>query len=199
MRRRATLSSASFTIMVAHALGIQTRRHQEDVTSTAGGVYGHCGATVEEAGDCTSGNSGSWPIEASMPWHRARSTCRVHCASCSQCRFISYSPHHRDCSWYAVCDLARLDGKITDFRSEAMEKQGPPLRLARVLSRRQAMPTRRWAALSTGVHAQPFMVQIGANDHSQDQDGGDIAPRLLQRGWSGLLVERNRYPAPNSN
>ena len=185
--------------MVAHALGIQTRRHQEDVTSTAGGVYGHCGATVEEAGDCTSGNSGSWPIEASMPWHRARSTCRVHCASCSQCRFISYSPHHRDCSWYAVCDLARLDGKITDFRSEAMEKQGPPLRLARVLSRRQAMPTRRWAALSTGAHAQPFMVQIGANDHSQDQDGGDIAPRLLQRGWSGLLVERNRYPAPNSN
>jgi len=178
--------------MLLYTLLVRVTAATKDVTSTAGGgLHGHCGPTESDAGDCASGNSGSWPIEASMPWHRARSTCRAHCASCSRCRFISYSLHHRDCSWYAVCDLARLDGKSKDFRSEAMEKQGPPLRLARELSRRQAMPTRKWAELSTG-HAQPFMVQIGANDHSQDQDGGDIAPRLLQRGWSGLLVERHQ-------
>ena len=135
-------------------------------------------------------------MDVKSSWHRARLTCRAHCASCSRCRFISYSLHHRDCSWHAVCDIARLQttgtGKVMDFRTMVMENQSSssPLRLARGLSRRQTMPTQKWAALSAGAHAQPFMVQIGANDHSQDADGGDIAPRLLQRGWRGLLANR---------
>ena len=182
---------------------------------------GFCGPTVDEVGDCDSGNSGSWRIDATIAtspgakggrlkggaielvhspaWEQLKTTCRTHCASCSRCRFISFSLHHRDCSWHAVCDLARLQttgtGKVMDFRTMAMEKQSSssPLRLARGLSRRQTMPTQKWAELSAGAHARPFMVQIGANDHSQDKDGGDIAPRLLQRGWRGLLVE----PMPN--
>jgi len=180
---------------------------------------GFCGPTVDEVGDCDSGNSGSWRIDATSPgakggrlrggrlkgaaiklvhspaWEQLKTTCRTHCASCSRCRFISYSLHHRDCSWHAVCDLARLQttgtGKVMDFRTMAMKKnRSSPLRLARGLSRRQTMPTQKWAALSAGAHAQPFMVQIGANDHSQDSNGGDIAPRLLQRGWRGLLANR---------
>ena len=181
---------------------------------------GFCGPTVDEVGDCDSGNSGSWRIDATSPgakggrwglkgaaiqlvhspaWEQLKTTCRTHCASCSRCRFFSYSLHHRDCSWHAVCDLARLQttgtGKIMDFRTMAMKNQSSssPLRLARGLSRRQTMPTQKWAELSAAAHARPFMVQIGANDHSQDKEGGDVAPRLLQRGWRGLLVE----PMPN--
>eukprot|EP00964_Phaeocystis_antarctica_P107260 scaffold72009_cov60-Phaeocystis_antarctica.AAC.4 len=76
-----------------------------------------------------------------------------------------------------------------DFRTMAMKNQSSssPLRLARGLSRRQTMPTQKWAELSAAAHARPFMVQIGANDHSQDKDGGDIAPRLLQRGCTSAL------------
>ena len=225
---------------------------------------GFCGPTVDDVGDCDSGNSGSWRIDApvldprpgdisaswmhpsatirdvtrwtpgaetsnytrrlephtllkgrrlrggrlkgaaiklvhSPEWEQLKTTCRTHCASCSRCRFISYSLHHRDCSWHAVCDLARLQttgtGKVMDFRTMAMKKnRSSPLRLARGLSRRQTMPTQKWAELSAAAHARPFMVQIGANDHSQDKDGGDIAPRLLQRGWRGLLVEPMSNP-----
>lgn len=84
---------------------------------------------------------------------------------------------------------------------------------SRKLSRWQRLPTLEWAeslaangtAAGAGVGAArrrqrqrsrtPFLIQIGANDHSQDADGGDVAPQLLASrssgggGWRGVLVE----------
>jgi hypothetical protein len=69
-------------------------------TAAVATADGFCGPTVDEVGDCEAGNSGSWQMDTKA-WHRARATCRAHCASCSRCRFISYSLHHNDCSWHA--------------------------------------------------------------------------------------------------
>ena len=170
-------------------------RHNVEPTMQPSALHGFCGHTVDDVGDCDGGNSGSWHIRSATSWDQAEERCRAHCASCARCHYISYSLHHRDCSWHAVCDLARLQTTgVTpmDFRT-AHAKEGSALRLARGLNRIQSMPTMKWAsslaAAPKASHARPFMVQIGANDHSQDVDGGDVAPKLLKAGWRGLLVE----------
>jgi hypothetical protein len=73
---------------------------------------GYCRPTFG-AGDCTLDGQGAWLLTAneSDSWHSAHSTCHKRCAQCPRCRYFSYSPLERDCSWYATCDLTQLMGR----------------------------------------------------------------------------------------
>jgi hypothetical protein len=165
---------------------------------------GFCALTTADAGDCMRDESGSWPLTSTATWAQARTSCIKLCATCQRCQFISYSRQNADCSWFAECDLARLQvagiqKHKMDFRTEKVEPrrgaraQGGTLRPKARLTERQRASTMSWgralAAAAARHHARPLMVQIGANDHSQDADGGDVAPQLLRAGWRGLLVE----------
>lgn len=66
-----------------------------------------CAPTNGE-GDCNSDDRGSWDIQA----HEILSAeqCAARCRMCARCAVVSFSaaPLHRDCSWYAACDLGDL-------------------------------------------------------------------------------------------
>ena len=71
-------------------------------TGNASQYEGYCAITDSHAGDCAAGNSGSWRVVGGL------SACMARCASCDRCRFVSYSVHEKDCSWYAHCNTLRL-------------------------------------------------------------------------------------------
>ena len=79
---------------------------------------GHCGATdSNNRGDCATGNFGNLGLNANEAsnWTVAVSACLARCAACSQCKHISVSLQHRDCSWYAQCGATHTD--VFCFRS----------------------------------------------------------------------------------
>ena len=65
---------------------------------------GVCGTTSEGEG-ATCQRSDTQGAAAGV---RNLSACLAFCAACPRCRFISFSEHGADCSWYAVCDTSRL-------------------------------------------------------------------------------------------
>lgn len=77
-------------------------------SSMAEPVGGYC-AVTEGGGSCSHGRSGSWSNAVSL------SACAARCASCSRCRFVSFSAALSDCSWYAACQLTRLQQTPSGF------------------------------------------------------------------------------------
>lgn len=154
---------------------------------------GFCAKTAESAGDCALGgdDSGSWHLGKSdtASWASTEARCRALCARCEQCRFISYSRRHRDCSWFVSCNVHHLQHSVGGFRTSATirAEQPPPPLSAKRLSKRQRLETREWAA-GLDPHGA-FVLQIGANDHTDRYTNPDPAPWLVQRGWRALLVE----------
>ena len=51
--------------------------------------------------------------EVSGGWERASAACVHRCLQCSRCAFVSMSLQFNDCSWYAACDLSRLNDATT--------------------------------------------------------------------------------------
>ena len=45
----------------------------------------------------------------------SRRRCLAQCAACSSCRVVSFSPSHRDCSWFRHCRLHRLRRDVAGF------------------------------------------------------------------------------------
>ena len=167
---------------------------------------GYCATTLEAEGDCERGSSGSWVLEASVTsWLTAEAYCQGLCARCSQCRFISFSPSARDCSWFSVCNLSSTvtsGGGGKAFRSARtwQHHSSGPRAEERVLSSTQRLPTATWA--SRLDPARSFVLQIGANDHSEagylhhrsglSNQGKDPCPWIIsQLGWEALLLEPN--------
>ena len=68
---------------------------------------GYCGLTSTDEGK-TCGvhdRKGSWTGIGGP------SECAARCRACSRCRFVTWSPFDRDCSWYSTCDLHDLGHK----------------------------------------------------------------------------------------
>ena len=86
-------------------------------------VEGHCGITDVAFGgadvaSCTQDSMGSWALSSlgldvrkvtlggastNELWRDAASLCIRQCKSCQNCRHLSLSLVHDDCSWYATC------------------------------------------------------------------------------------------------
>ena len=65
--------------------------------------HGVCAVTGGEA-SCTAASSGSWKLRSgASSYQRAMRRCLAKCAACSRCRWVSFSPHWRDCSWFETC------------------------------------------------------------------------------------------------
>ena len=79
---------------------------------------GHCGAT-RYGGSCQGGSSGAWPLLQTDDLKVASEECLRKCSRCARCRYISVSAEHKDCSWYASCDMSRLDRRTGGFVSFA--------------------------------------------------------------------------------
>ena len=75
-------------------------------------VAGTC-AETEFGGDCASDSQGAWAMRGAL------SDCVRRCRCCARCRYVSYSRHNSDCSWFASCDLAALktDGQAASYRT----------------------------------------------------------------------------------
>ena len=80
---------------------------------------GHCGVTTDrDPGDCNAGEKGSWRISRFRNFDV--SSCIHRCKfECPRCRYVSVSLQAHDCSWYASCDLERLE-LGTDHQSIAV-------------------------------------------------------------------------------
>ena len=68
---------------------------------------GYCAPTGGE-GNCTNDLLGSW--DTTRYKIRSLQQCVARCKACENCGYVSFSlaPAHRDCSWYARCDLDDL-------------------------------------------------------------------------------------------
>lgn len=64
------------------------------------GRPGYCAQTLR-TGSCTADDRGTWSL-------RTLAECRAACLGCPRCRYVSFEPSARDCSWYASCDLDDL-------------------------------------------------------------------------------------------
>ena len=83
---------------------------------------GHCGVTKESWGhqSCNTDTQGSWKLSelgkrASSSWPLAVAACLRRCTRCANCRHVSVSTAHNDCSWYAACET--LHQSPPTFRS----------------------------------------------------------------------------------
>lgn len=166
---------------------------------------GYCGVTTDHVmGDCKEGDKGviflnrsvlSKPKEMGL----VRSVCAAACASCSQCRYFSYSQRAGalGCSWYSTCNLTELIHRPAKVRTAAVHKASEPKR-PRVLSLSQRLTTLEWAGqiASRLPGGRPVLVQVGANDHSKEWaragsfgKSGDPVPALIRQGWAAVLYE----------
>ena len=81
----------------------------------ASSSHGYCAATID-AGDCSHGDMGSFPLPAvdldavnhGWTWRPAIEFCLAKCAGCARCEFVTVSIEDRDCSWYHHCELDKL-------------------------------------------------------------------------------------------
>jgi hypothetical protein len=96
---------------------------------------GYCGSTAV-GGDCGAGNRGAWKVGPRVSWRAAHNECRQLCRACGRCHYISFSLH-RDCSWFAKCDLQALNdhGIGADFRSTAVSRAEAPIHCAPSIDR----------------------------------------------------------------
>lgn len=78
---------------------------------------GHCG-TASLGGSCEHDNNGAWSMANVGSWDALRKNCSARCQMCKRCRYVSYSRHHRDCSWFAECQ--QLMHTVQGFRSAAV-------------------------------------------------------------------------------
>ena len=79
---------------------------------------GYCATTEPSAGDCAVGDRGSWVLSPTnlSSWDAAMTACLEWCERCVQCRAVSVSRRHADCSWFALpCD--RLQTDVGGFRT----------------------------------------------------------------------------------
>ena len=85
---------------------------------------GYCATTVDGESDCTAGAKGALGLHHSetLSLRAATHACLRKCDACARCRYITVSPRHADCSWYAECDLNRLSTDVPGLVSmEATE------------------------------------------------------------------------------
>ena len=112
---------------------------------------GYCAATGSP-GNCSSDLMGSWPIRQSRI--RGMPDCIERCRSCRQCAFVSLSlaPSHRECSWYAQCNLddLRPSPETGEYWTVQVKSPRRPLQARRTKSLLQH-PSRRVAILVIAI------------------------------------------------
>jgi hypothetical protein len=89
---------------------------------------GHCGETSDGLDlGCLHDNRGSLGLtrQEATTWAVASAACAQKCASCTRCRFYSFSLKHLDCSWYTTCEsLNNIQEGV--FRSAESNNKQPP-------------------------------------------------------------------------
>ena len=65
-------------------------------------------ARTELGGDCEEDAKGAWPLDPGVSsLAEALRKCKAQCQSCKNCAFVSAM--WRECSWFATCDMQKLD------------------------------------------------------------------------------------------
>ena len=79
---------------------------------------GYCEVTEGE-GDCARGSKGAWEMGGAGEQGGLldAAACVRRCEACSRCRFVSFSPHFEDCSWFHDCSLDKLQKPHETFRT----------------------------------------------------------------------------------
>lgn len=108
-------------------------------------VDGHCGFSTIGA-SCDTEPKGSFVLGTSEldNWELAAASCLERCNKCKNCRHVSLSLKHGDCSWYQRCPVLFLG--VDSFRSL------PPPHINRNYSSRTSRTVRRLNA-SVGISA----------------------------------------------
>eukprot|EP00966_Prymnesium_polylepis_P283112 6541841-Prymnesium_polylepis.1 len=97
---------------------------------------GTCGITPEWSPDgesstnCSTAASGAW--KASAKGVTSLAQCEALCSRCLNCRYVSFSLHFDDCSWFRDCKLSRLrlmdkagDNSFASFCSKEVARRIP--------------------------------------------------------------------------
>jgi hypothetical protein len=89
---------------------------------------GYCAVTNNRHKDsCRLSERGTWDVPNSAHTH-LMDWCVQRCLECDHCRYVSFSKHLSDCSWYRSCG-PQLRGGIRGFRTVAVRPAlgAPPL------------------------------------------------------------------------
>ena len=79
-------------------------------------MEGYCAATsLSRSSRCQRGSSGAWPLRETTDLKAASEECLRQCTRCAQCRYFSVSTKYGDCSWFARCDMSRLERAVSGF------------------------------------------------------------------------------------
>ena len=80
---------------------------------------GYCAKTVDGESDCVAGTKGALGLHHSetLSLRVATHACLRKCDACARCRYITVSPRHADCSWYAECDTDALLREPDSYRT----------------------------------------------------------------------------------
>ena len=72
---------------------------------------------------CSMDASGSFPLskpQVAGGWLSAVDACLHLCRTCANCRYVSISVKHADCSWFRSCAMPSLRTDISTFRTAAL-------------------------------------------------------------------------------
>ena len=86
-------------------------RRSEQLAPPAGAKSGVCRGPKRNSrgihGDCES-TSSSGSYDTVLSGIDTLQACARICAGCASCRYVSFSLEHRECAWFAQCDMSRL-------------------------------------------------------------------------------------------
>ena len=170
--REVRLSPKGSAASMHAALGAAPRAMPVDYYS------GYCGVT-SGATDCERAAKGSWALTHSQryDWATARRACEQLCHSCRNCKFISFSLKHGDCSWFRRCDLGgALLHEVAGFRSVALP--------AATHSRKRERRNRSLELSPADQHRRAFVQFFDAVAQAR-------IPHVIVRGYSMLPSQPN--------
>lgn len=99
-------------------------RRPEQLALPAGAVRGVCRGPRRDShgihGDCTS-TSGSGSYNTLLSGIDDLQGCVRICAGCASCRYVSFSLKHRECAWFAQCDMSHLKNSPDGYHTLQMQ------------------------------------------------------------------------------
>ena len=87
------------------------------------GQEGFCDITepytpgTSEESMCKTQSKGSFSKLSMYVGHAGLAECAQRCAGCQNCNFFSFSPLHRDCSWFKECNMLNLSTVVHGFET----------------------------------------------------------------------------------
>lgn len=155
---------------------------------------GYCAATSPHPANCATDSKGSFKLKLKGSsaeseehnWILAASYCLSLCAACQNCRHITVSLQHRDCSWYRECNELYTDLGGGLFKSGALSEFNSTPHVQQSATRHAWRGPDDWDA-SLYEHVAPPKPSALHFERPADR----FAPRTLEQAMAAVFTTWN--------